>query len=242
VSAMGDAERERELLRAALVRTPECPDIEALAASEPAPAVQQHAASCERCRAELALLHQFETAEPSADETQSLRWVEEEITRRREASAAPVIMPPAVKTPTRDWFRGWRALTWLGACAAVAVVLTVYQRPGDTGATIGSGSPVYRSTQVTAMAPAGDLNAAPAEFRWEPVQGAADYHLRLLQVDGTVLWESHTAGTSLAVPEKIATHLAPARAFQWDVTALDAAGGKLGSSALQSFHILATHR
>jgi hypothetical protein len=238
---MGDVERERDLLRASLGRTPDCPDIEALAAIAPSPEIERHAASCERCRAELALLHQFEAAEPAADEVESLGWVEAEVTRRREAAAAPSIAASQANADGPKWFRNWRAVSWLAACAVVAVVVTVYQGPGDTGSTIGNGPPVYRSTQVIAVAPLGDVNAPPAEFRWEAVAGAADYHVRLLEVDGAVMWESDTAQNTVRIPPEVVRKLAPGRAFQWDVSARDSAGGKPATSALQSFHILATH-
>ncbi len=233
---MSDAERERNLLKAVLGRTPDCPDIELLAADVPNPDVERHAASCARCRAEIALLHQFEAAEPVADEAESQRWVEAELTRRRTTETAPRIAAPQAK-PTAG-FRGWRILSLVAACATLVVAVAVYQRQGDTGATVNNGPPVWRSTQVKAIAPVGDVTAAPAEFRWDAIAGASRYHARILEVDGTVAWEGDVAGNSMTPPIK----LAAGRAFQWDVTALDAAGRKLGETGLQSFHILVTQR
>lgn len=239
---MSDLDRERKLLRGSLGRTPECPDIEALAAARGRPDMERHVAACERCRAELALLHQFESAEPSPEEMEDVQWVEAELSRRRSAEAATLAPPVAIpQEPVRFPWR--RVIPVFAACAALIIVVSVYQRPGDSGATSTVGSqPVWRSGRVIAVAPLGDLNSPPADFRWEAVSGAAGYRVRLLEVDGTAIWQGQTTVDHVKIPREVTANLTPGRAFQWDVDALDASGARIGSSALQSFHILVTHR
>jgi hypothetical protein len=227
---------QRELLRAALARTPECPDIEVLTGAAPGSPTAVHAETCPRCRAELALLHQFETAQAAPGEVESLAYVESELTRRRASQALPPAVPPA-RTP----WKGWRMLTWAAACVAIAVIVSVYERPGDTGA-VKNIQPVYRSTRITGLSPTGDLSSAPTELRWEAVPAAAGYRIRILEVDGKEIWNTATTENHVAVSEALAPRLTPGRAVQWDVVALDAASRRLGASDLQTIHILATHR
>ena len=95
---------------------------------------------------------------------------------------------------------------------------------------------------MAAISPVGELDRAPSQLRWGPVAGAARYHVRLLEVDGTEIWSADSSEATADLPATLSPKLIPGRAFQWDVAALDAAGRKIAAANLQTFHIPATRR
>ena len=237
---------QRDLLRAALERTPQCPPLDALLSSSPSAACLSHLAACPHCRAELALFQQFEAAEAMPAETADLAWVESELARRSPAAAPPA---ESFADRLRNWFGtlllpSARPRLALAACALlVLVTVGVALRPGTAVPTGLSQEPnVWRSGRFAVTSPIGDLENAPTQLRWEAVAGAATYHVRLLEVDGTEIWSADAAAPGLEIPAALAPTLAPGRAFQWDVAARDSAGRNLASTNLQSFHILVTPR
>jgi hypothetical protein len=237
---------DRDLLRGALGRTPECPPLESLAAPQTDANVRHHLEECPHCRAELALMHQFEGAEAQPEEAADVAWIESEL-RRRSPAALPVRQPFGSRL--RDWFGFLFSPAESGklglAAAALLVLVTagIVLRPG-TGLRIrpSEESTVLRSGRFAAISPLGDLDRAPSRLRWEAVAGAANYHVRLLEVDGTEVWSADSVDTTVDFPSSVAARIMPGRAFQWDATAHDAAGKPLASTDLQSFHILATRR
>src|SRR3954468_578999 len=75
-------EHEQRLFNAALGRTGRCPSPELLAEKASDPDMQHHVQGCAHCRTELAMLQEFENAEPRADELASVQWIESELSRR----------------------------------------------------------------------------------------------------------------------------------------------------------------
>ena len=230
-------------LRDALAATPECPPLDLLAAPRPADGVRRHLENCAHCQAELSLLHQFESAEPTPREAADVAWIESQLARRSPAAA-----------PSREPFlrraRAWFAFPLSPARLAFAtgallllVTAGVVLRPGAGVGTVPSeDGAVWRSGKLTALSPSGDLPLAPSELRWEPVSGATVYHVRLLEVDGTELWSADAAAPAVGFPAPLAAKLIAGRAFQWDVIARNALGRPVAASDLQTFHILATPR
>jgi hypothetical protein len=226
----------RELLRQAFDRGAECPPLESLTAATIDTAVQQHLESCAHCRAELALFQQFEGAEPRAAESADLAWVEAELSRRI-----------AIPKPTfAERFRGWfdlPRLTLVAAALLVLIAVGLYLPTRNGGrSTVQQELPVWRSGQIAAVAPIGDLEHAPSQLRWELVTGAASYHVRLLEVDGTEIWSADSNATTVEIPGAIEAKMTAARAFQWEAAARDATGRQIATTNLQSFHIVATSR
>jgi hypothetical protein len=196
--------------------------------------------------AELAMWKEFEAAEPLAEERSGLEWIEGEL-QSRSARAVAADPAPSAWQRARSWLAGalapgrQGALALVAACLLVAAGSTIYlrqhhvtERPGATDST------VWRSGRVTALAPTGDVNEAPAEFRWEAVSGAASYQVKLMEVDRTVIWVADTTRTSVEIPINIRVQFRPARAFSWQVTARGPKGENLGATDLQSFHIAVT--
>ncbi len=233
-------------LRAALGRTPECPPLEALAAPAPAAPLQAHLESCPHCRAELSLLRAFENAEARPEETADLAWIESELVRHSTRSA-PQPQPLAAR------LRAWAAVlfTPVGhsrlamAAAAMLVLLAVgvfVRQRGAAPAPSSDDATVWRSARIAAVAPIGDLDRPPSQFRWEPAPAAASYRLRLLEIDGTEIWSAESPVPLVEIPDSLAPKLIAGRAFQWEVAARDSRGRPVASTSLQSFHILATPR
>jgi len=236
---MDDSEREGSILRNALGRAPACPPTEILAVAGTSSEVRRHLDSCARCRAEIALLHQFESGEPSAEEAESLRWIEAELAQRDVIPQVPAEKAPVAR-PTRR-FGGWRVLGW-AASLAVVIAAFVYQRPLDEIRPRGSGQPVWRSMRFSAISPAGDLTTAPSVLSWEAVPGAASYRVRLMEMDGTVIWSVSVSATSVEIPRKIQSVIVPGRTFTWDVSAWSKIVEKIGASDLQTVHILSSRQ
>ncbi len=77
-----------------------------------------------------------------------------------------------------------------------------------------------RGLALETSSPQGELVETPREFSWLAVEGAAQYHLRLWAIDGTVLWETSTRDAAVALPAIVATRLDRAVVYYWQVEAL----------------------
>jgi hypothetical protein len=85
---------------------------------------------------------------------------------------------------------------------------------------------------VTLVAPLGDVTAAPSVFRWNAVDGARAYRVRLSSDEGVPIWtRDEVEGTSVRLPDSIS--LRRGRYF-WRVTA-SADGDVIAESALTPF-------
>jgi hypothetical protein len=233
---------QRELLREALGPTPECPPLDVLA-SPHSVEMKRHAEECPSCRAELALLHQFESSEARPDEAADLAWIASDLARRSPVAARS----PEFFGRLRAWFEflftpaGRGRLSLAVASLLLLVTAGLVMRPGGGVRQGLTEEPtVWRSGQFAATSPVGDLDQPPSQLRWEAVPGAASYHVRLLEVDGTEIWSADSTSTSVGFPNNIAAKLTRGRAFQWDATSRDNAGRQLATTNLQTFHILGT--
>jgi anti-sigma factor RsiW len=237
---MDHLEHQRSILQSALGRTPNCPQIDVLAAAEKNSEVRRHLDSCARCQAEVALLHQFESSQPDPEEAESLRWIEAQLAQRTvTANSVPANTRIAAR-PSRK-FGAWRLLGWT-ASVAIVIAVFVYQRPLDPVHPSDGQSPVWRSTQFAVVGPTGDLVAAPSSLSWESVPNAATYRVRVMEIDGTVIWSASISGTTAELPRKVVSVMVPGRTLLWDVSAWNAAVEKIGATDLQTIHILPTGR
>jgi hypothetical protein len=211
-------------------RGSECPDADALGTPH-SPEVQAHLAACPACRAESELLHSFEEARPGNAERADLDWMESRLRTLRPG------LPPA-----RRWWQ-WPpvsrvALAGLTLVAAVAIGLqwrNARVQPLD-----GPGNaPVLRSSGSLEWigGPAGDLPRLPDRLEWTPVEGAT-YSVQLLEVDGTVVWESAPLREPrLTVPAEAGARTGPLRSFSFRVTARDETGRVVSESPRATFRI-----
>jgi hypothetical protein len=240
----------KRLFQAALRRTGECPDLDALAAGAENANVQRHLANCSRCQNELAMLQEFESAEAEPHELESVQWMESQLRGRLPELVSPA--PAELQHSSGVWERllGWIRITLapanrrtvsLAAASLLAVAgAGLYLRRGSDvprpSAPVASS--VWRSAQFAAISPAGDLSQRPSRLQWESVPGSATYRVELREVDGTVIWSGETTQPEINIPAAILVQLKPGRAFRWQASAFNAAGAKMAATNLQSFHIL----
>jgi hypothetical protein len=248
--------REHELrqLKEALAPSSACATIEELAAladaSLAAPLrsrIAAHVASCERCEVELALFKEFESASPRAEEQAAVEWIVTRLRRRfREARVAAVeAVPDTHEEEEGFWGRLFRlkpmSAVGFGLAAAmllVAVNLELREGREPTLPTrVEEGAQILRSNALELRSPAGDLDAPPAELRWEPIAGAASYSIEVMEVDRTTVWKADVAGSPVALPDAVRERLVPGKPLLWKAQAKDAAGRTLATSPLQRFRV-----
>jgi len=251
-SNQGSVEHAR--LKETLAPSPDCATLEELAeladpsvASPSRTRVAVHVAACKRCEAELALLKEFESAAPRAEEKATVDWIVTRLRRRfREARVVPLEAAPDVKDEEETfWQRLFhlRPASALGFGFATAMVLLAVgvevreSREPPLHAQVESSTEVYRSTAVQLRGPVGDLDSRPARLEWEPVAAASSYSVQVLEVDRSEVWKAEAAGTSIALPEAVTDRLVPGKPLLWRVEAKDSSGRILATSQLQRFRM-----
>lgn len=222
---------ERAVWKSALAPTAECIPLEQLG-SALSEMQRTHLASCPRCQAELALWEEFDTSAPVEAEGAAVTWIARELERRS-------VAPPAAAPWWKAWARtpAWRLSGALAALVVLAGVTAFLSRNRGVLEPGGSTAPVYRSQAVVVSTPLGDLDAAPAEFRWQAVPGAVTYIIEVLEVDRHSLWKADTHETHAAVPAQVRRLILPGKTLVWEVTAKDGAGASLGTSGAQKFRL-----
>jgi hypothetical protein len=242
--------RNDSLLRKALSPSGACAaplDLGALAdgsLAQPAAArLRDHVWKCARCQTELALLKEFEDAAPGPDEERAVKWISARLERRFAQPAAgpsPVRIHEAAALPRRSWFKAVNVGGFAVAAATLAVALTIGLREGrapELTPPSPAASAVLRSAGVTTLSPAGDLDAAPKELRWEPRTDAASYSVKVMEVDGIALWSAETREPVVALPAPLRAKIVPGKPLLWEVVAKDAGGRTVAWSGEQRFRI-----
>jgi hypothetical protein len=230
---------ERELLKAALQRTKDCPSVNELEGSLEAesPSIAIHVASCSFCTAEMELLKAFHYPEVPASDEHAIRLITDRL-------RVPLPSPP--KERETWWSRlsdGLRlrpaALVLAGVLVAIAVGLQLHHAaaPAISGSN-DNGAEVLRSQSFAILAPQGDVRKAPDEVRWEAAPSAARYEVRLLEVDHNELWKGETTQTTLSLPANIRARMVPAKTLLFQVTAFTVDGRKVGESEVIRFRVL----
>jgi hypothetical protein len=243
---------ERSLLRKALSPSHACAtplELGGLAEgslSQPAAAhLRDHVAGCARCQTELALLKEFENAAPGPDEEGAVSWISARLERRfSEASGgrSPWRTHRGAALPRRSWFTALNVGGFALAAATLAAAVTIGLREGRAPelAQLSPAAPtVLRSAGITALSPAGDLDAPPNDLRWEPRTDAASYSVQVMEVDHAKLWSAETRDASIALPPELRAKIVPGKPLLWEVVAKDAAGRAVAWSGKQRFRIRA---
>jgi hypothetical protein len=201
------------------------------------PRAAAHLAGCAHCQTELAMLKSFEQSTPSADEGAAVAWIAAQLERRQ---SAPLAQQKIVRAPF------WRAMfrvPYLAGAAALAAVLIVgvslyhgnSDGPGRINPGIGSGQ--FRSGSIHLVSPITDQNNAPAEFRWDAVQGASSYSVELKDVAGITLATASSTQNVLPVTPEMKANMISGKPLKWQVTARDANGKEIANSSGGEFKI-----
>ncbi len=237
---MADNTKTLKMWHEAASATEDCLPLEKLEkmteSSSADPKAAAHLAECPHCQTELSMLKSFEASVPTADEGAAVAWIAAQLERKQNA-------PAAKQTVARVPF--WRTMfrvPYLAGAAALAAVLvlgiSLYkpEGPGKIGG--GSyGNSAFRSGAVHLVAPVGNLEQAPAEFRWEAVSGADSYMVELKDVTGKTLASARSTQNAMAVTPEMKANMSSGKPLSWKVTALDASGNAVADSSGGSFKI-----
>lgn len=238
---------ETEILRTAFGPGKECLKLDQLAllADETAPpaSLAQHVKSCAYCQTELHLFRTFQAETEGVDE-KSVHLVTQQLrTRQLQETSGAAMLPPRFAEERAPWWRSVFTVRWLvPASLALAALLlvaagTIYFRQGkqpELQAT-NRGPEVFRSASFAVVSPVGDLQKLPGEIRWEPVQQATKYQVRLLEVDRTEVWKAETTGDHIDLPAAVRARIVPAKTLFWEITAFNSSGNRIGETGLVRF-------
>lgn len=238
---MADNTKTAKMWQEAASATAECLPLEVLEQmtenASADPSASAHLAGCAHCQTELAMLKNFEQATPSADEGAAVAWIAAQLERRQ---SVPVAQQKIARVPFwRTMFR----IPYLTGAAALAAVLifgiSLYHGnsdgPGRINPNLGSGP--FRSGSIHLVSPIADQDIAPAEFRWDAVQGASSYSVELKDVAGITLATAKSTQNVLPVTPEMKAVMVSGKPLKWSVTALNADGKEIANSSSEQFKV-----
>lgn len=192
----------------------------------------KHLANCANCRTELALWLSFQQAQPRRIEAADVAWIVNRLhggwQREEQPSAA-------------WWQKMFRIPTLQPVLAVAAVMLmmvsiSVWKNPGEPRLAV-SEETTMRSSPLTVLSPAGDLEASPSRMEWTPVAGAVRYDVQLMEVDRSVVWSSSSPAAAIAIPMEVQLKLRSGSPYLWQVEAIQINGQRLAVSSVAEFRL-----
>jgi hypothetical protein len=219
-------------LSADLQPTPDCISPERLG-SELTATERIHVDTCARCQAELALWHAFNEPSRDAAESEAVDWIVARLHGSRAAS------PHAATPQLAQRFRRTPLRRLIGAAAAIMVAVTLGYVGWDREPAISppAGEQVYRTASIDIVTPSGDVAGPPRELVWVASPAAAQYDVRILEVDGTVVWRATSLSPRIDLPDDVIARSVPGKTLIWEVVALDDAGNAIAGSGPQRFRV-----
>ena len=237
---------DRSTLKSALAVKPGCLTLQELERlAEDSSQNHPHLVSCPRCQTELAMLKEFESSTPLAEEGAAVAWISSHLEQRLDQIKNPRVAPRRdSSTRSVNWFARWfgTGARWLVPVAAIVVIATVSavllrRSKQPELAHLGSGPAIYRSQEVEIVSPIGELAQAPKELHWKGFAPATHYKVSIMEVDHALLWSAETNYISLTIPAVTRAKMLPGKPVLWQVTALDSQGRTLAVSQLQRFSV-----
>jgi hypothetical protein len=190
--------------------------------------IEEHVADCEFCLTQAAALIRLKDAPLSSVESQLM------------ARAARIVEGPSRRAP--GW---WRWAVPLAAAACLVAVIVPSLRNGQTPAIpteVAAPAPAAREVRKSLPAlttpelefprEGATITTGGLEFRWNPVEGALNYRVRLMTVSGDVIGDYPAETAQLRIP------LPPARKYYVSVIA-NLPQGKTVQSAPVGFDVAA---
>jgi hypothetical protein len=246
---------DRELWKGALSATNVCLTPEGLCrllerSSPELASARAHLSDCPRCQTELMFLKEFQSGATQAEEAAEVSWITAVLERR--FGQLPANLRALRSGPLPDVERdGWwarlvaprRIRTAAFGLAAALLVTAVglhlrAAREPDLLSDAARGPTVLRSEELIVVGPAGDINEAPAELRWQSAPGAAGYRVQVMEVDHAQLWETESNQTSVLLPAAVRRRIVPGKTLLWQVSALDAARNVVAASQNVRFRVV----
>jgi hypothetical protein len=128
--------------------------------------------------------------------------------------------------------------TAIAAAAAAAMVLVLVRPPLVEQRGEHREAPLTTTVLPHAVAPIGTVDSVPL-LQWTSVPNADQYHVRLFNADGTVLWAQTTGDTTAAMPTTVA--IRPNSTYSWMVEA-QTGFGRQAPSELINFSLRTPRR
>jgi hypothetical protein len=192
---------------------------------------RNHMAACARCQTEFALWREFIDGDAFSAGGHGSRMAAE--LRRR--------LPWCQSTLKSDRRRpSFPTRTYIAAAASIGLAVIcgyVFWDPEPLLQEATSLEHTYRSLSIHVMFPTGDLDRPPHELAWVAVAGAVGYDVRVLEADGTVLWETTSKDPRVQVPGPVVAQFIPGKTIVWDVIGRNSAGIRVALSGTQRFHV-----
>lgn len=151
------------------------------------------------------------------------------------APAQAPVEAPAARSASRTPARSWPLARLAAAAMLVLAAGLGFQlmRPEPPALPAPQAGQAVRGATIEILSPLGELAKPPAELRWAPWNDAAGYRVRILEVDGTTLWEERfpaaaqpgTPAETASLPGEVRARLQRAVTYRWTVEALGPASG-----------------
>lgn len=242
-----DRSTEREILRAALGPGNECPPVEDLdqvrtGRISPSTALAKHVHSCSYCQSEMQMLQAFY----AGDEGQPSEEVKQ-IVCRLQANSKSLFRKPAPVNALVSWWEGAFSMRrFAQASLALAAILIIAAaalrlhtvKSASIEALNQTGHEVFRTGSFDLLEPVGDLQEPPKEIRWQKVDDAETYQVRLLEVDRSEIWKAETKENHIDLPSPIRIRIVPAKTLFCEVDAFNSVGTKVSGTGLIRFRLV----
>jgi len=205
-------------------------------------AIAQHVRSCSYCQTEIRMLQAFSRG----GEGESSKEVHQVISRLQANSSKLFPKRAAVEASVPWWKAAFSARGMAQASLAAAVLLLVAAaalrlhtvKSPSLQARDQTRQEIFRSGSFDLVEPVGDLQEPPKEIRWDKVENAATYRVRLLEVDQSEIWKAETAENHIDLPPPIRAQIVPAKALFCEVEAFNSSGMKVSGTGLIRFRLV----
>lgn len=169
-----------------------CPDEMRLAAyvdggltAEDRAKLERHLSECSYCLGQVSAAARLEAAEtPEVPAALMMR--------------ARDLVEPAKRSSGFGW--RWATGSALAACMAILLVVLVRTPKQPPAEAVRATVPPATSLRLVAPEEGAGVSREAVEFRWQAVEGALSYRVRLLTDDGSMVWETQTAETHISPP------------------------------------------
>jgi len=232
---------ERELLKTAMARTPQCLSPAELERLVSMPDDKEgHVSSCARCQAELTMMRAFESDEALPGEGAAVTWIGSRLDKRLgeiKARRAPRERRKESLLEALLSYARLRVLVPVAATIAIVAAAFLLRSPKqpELSAHLDNTPEVFRSQEIEVVGPSGKLAKAPEKLEWETVPGAENYRVEVMEVDETPLWSSASKDNFVTIPAGLRARMDRRKAMLWRVTALDKQNRIIRSSQVQRF-------
>lgn len=125
-------------------------------------------------------------------------------------------------------------IAWTLPLAAVAALIVIFALPRQPQPQSSTAAPVFRGSNLHALAPEGAVDAAHLEFSWSNGMTAGKYRLEVGNAEGSI-YKTETTESRFVAPAALVSLLKPGSEYWWSVTALDQDSQPLATSERRTF-------